>query len=181
MRKEMRIAGYGGQGVVTLSMLIATAASLEAGKFAVQTDAYGPTARGGACYADVVIDDEEIDYPGIIKPDYLILFSKDAVSSYARSIKSDGIILFDPTTVKKVPGKAKKYGLPVQQIALDEFGKSVFANVIMFAAFLKITDLLPLDAARNIVKQSVPQKALDINMKAFDRGIELAEGLMSAE
>ncbi len=179
MRKEMRIAGYGGQGVVTLSMLITTAASLAAGKFSVQTDAYGPTARGGACYADVVIDDEEIDYPGIIKPDYLILFSKDAVSSYARSIKPDGIIFTDPTTVKKVPGKVKRYELPVQQIALDEFGKSVFANVIMFSAFLKITDLLPLDAARNIVRESVPKKAIDVNMKAFDRGIELADQAMS--
>lgn len=177
MRKEIRIAGFGGQGVVTLSMLLVKAANLYAGKNATQTDAYGPQARGGSCWAEVVISDEEVDYPKAVLPDYAILLSQEAVSTFGRDVKGDGMIFTDPTTVKepKVKKGIKLYQLPVQKIAIDEFRSGVVANVIMLGAFLKITGLLPLDAARETVKSSVPEKAIDMNMKAFERGIKLAE------
>jgi 2-oxoglutarate ferredoxin oxidoreductase subunit gamma len=181
MRKELRIVGYGGQGVVTLSMLIVTTATLQLNKYATQTDAYGPQSRGGDVWAEVVIDDEEpIDYPKVIMPDYLIALSQSAATVFGRDIKPNGIIIIDPTTVKKPPVKkdAKLYEVPVQKVAMDEFNAPVVANVILLAAFLRISGLLPLDAARNVVKTSVPPKAVEMNMRAFDRGIKLAEEVL---
>lgn len=182
MRKEVRIAGYGGQGVVTLSMLLVTTAALRANRYATQTDAYGPQSRGGDVWAEVVIDDEEpINYPKAIMPDYLIALSQSSATVFGRDVKPDGIIIIDPTTVKKPPAKkdAKIYELPVQKVAMEEFDAPVVANVILLAAFLRISGLLPLDAAREVVKTSVPPKAVEMNMRAFDRGIKLAEEVLS--
>ncbi|MCP4134077.1 MAG: 2-oxoacid:ferredoxin oxidoreductase subunit gamma [bacterium] len=183
MRTEIKVAGFGGQGVVTLSMLFVTAINLYTNKAASQTDAYGPQARGGDCWAEVVIDDDDIDFPKTIAPDYSIFLSQVAFRSFANDAKDGGMIILDPSLVT-VPEDFEKsvsiLELPVQDIALDEFENSLVANIILFAAFVGTNDLIPLDAARLAVEKIVPPKALEENMKAFERGLELAETIKQA-
>ncbi|MHA1325432.1 MAG: 2-oxoacid:acceptor oxidoreductase family protein, partial [Candidatus Helarchaeota archaeon] len=121
-RTEIKIAGYGGQGVITLSKMIAAAAILhQEGITATQTEAYGAQARGGACWAEVVLSDEDmIDYPRAIVPvDVLIVLSEEAAKNYKSDVKKGGVAIFDPFTVreKKFRVKAKKFAVPANQIA----------------------------------------------------------------
>ncbi len=184
MRTEIKIAGSGGQGVVTLSMLIVSAVNLHTKKNAVQTDAYGPQARGGDCWAEVVIDDSEIDYPRILLSDYSILLSPVAFASYVNDIKSTGTIIVDPTTVvipSEFKSNAELFELPAQDIALEDFGTAIVANIILFSAFIVMTKIIPVHAAREAVRNTVPPKAIELNMKAFDRGINVGQDFIAKQ
>ncbi len=183
-RHEVRVIGYGGQGVITLSKMIAYAAVLDK-KEAVQTEAYGPASRGGSCWAEVVVDDENtIDYPRAILPKYYIILSQAGADRYGKKFcnKPDVTSIIDPLTVKKFRvRKGKKYEIPAQQIATEEFKYPVIANIILLGAFMEITKLISKEAAIETIKKFVPEKALEINMTAFERGIKLAKEAMAAE
>ncbi|NVM27216.1 MAG: 2-oxoacid:acceptor oxidoreductase family protein [Candidatus Helarchaeota archaeon] len=181
-RTEIKIAGYGGQGVITLSKMIAAAAILhQKGITATQTEAYGAQARGGACWAEVVISDEDmIDYPRAIVPvDVLMVFSQQAAQTYKSNVKKDGIAIFDPLTVreKRFRVKAQKFPVPANQIATEELKMPVTQNSIMFGAFIGITGLITEESGRICVKNFVPSKFIDINLQAFERGLEIGKKL----
>lgn len=179
-RIELKIAGYGGQGVITLSKFIATAALLYEDKEVVQTEAYGAQARGGACWAEVVIsEDEEIDYPRAIEPDYLVVLSQAAAGMYRNALKNDGVAFLDPLTVTNFKPKSTQtvYEIPAQKIAKDEFNMPVVANVIYFAVISTLTNLITLDSAKKIIETMTPKKHRDVNLKAFERGVELAKSI----
>ncbi len=181
-RKEIKIAGYGGQGVITLSKMIAAAAILhQEGMTATQTEAYGAQARGGGCWAEVVLSDEDmIDYPRAIVPvDVLMVFSEEAALQYKKDIKKEGIAIFDPLTVrpKKFKVKAKTYAVPANQIATEELNMPVTQNSIMFGAFVGITGLISEDSGRACVKSFVPPKFVDINLEAYERGLKIGKKL----
>jgi 2-oxoglutarate ferredoxin oxidoreductase subunit gamma len=181
-RTEIKIAGYGGQGVITLSKMIAAAAILhQDGITATQTEAYGAQARGGACWAEVVISDEEmIDYPRAIVPvDILMVFSEEAARNYKGEIKKTGIAIFDPLTVRprKFKVKATRYEVSANQIATEELKMPVTQNSIMFGAFVGITELITEESGRTCVKNFVPSKFIDINLQAFERGLEIGKKL----
>ncbi|MHA1649098.1 MAG: 2-oxoacid:acceptor oxidoreductase family protein [Candidatus Helarchaeota archaeon] len=185
-RTEIKIAGYGGQGVITLSKMIAAAAILhQEGITATQTEAYGAQARGGACWAEVVISDEEmIDYPRAIVPvDVLMVFSEEAARNYKGEVKKDGIAIFDPLTVRprKFKVKAKRYAVPANQIATEELKMPVTQNAIMFGAFIGITGLIDEESGRQCVRDFVPSKFIDINLKAYERGLEIGKKLKEEE
>ena len=150
---------------------------------AAQSESYGAAARGGACWTEVVLDDEteEIDYPRTIpkNTDIGIFLTDDAVSKYLGDIKKTGTIIYDPTSVSKIRAKKAQtlYSVPAQKIARETIKNPLTANVIMFGAFAALTDLLDKDAALNGVKDFVPPKAIDINVKAFNAGYEYASNL----
>ena len=175
MRKEVKIAGFGGQGVITLSKLIAEGAMLYEGKEVCQTEAYGAAARGGSCWAECIVSDNLIDYPRAETPDYMIFFSKEAANAYKKEITKDGTFIVDPTTVKKFRARKNKVvEIPATTAAID-LGMSVVANVIMLGAVAVVTGMLSKEAARKTVQSSVPQKFLDINIKALEIRFDLAE------
>ncbi len=181
-RKEIKIAGYGGQGVITLSKMIASAAILyQKGTTATQSEAYGAQARGGACWAEVIISDEGmIDYPRALIPvDVLMVLSEEAAKSYKSDVKPDGIAIFDPLTVKekKFKVKARRFAVPANQIATEELKMPVTQNAIMFGAFVGITDLITEEAGRECVKSFVPSKFIDVNIQAYERGLEIGKKL----
>ncbi|MHA1131097.1 MAG: 2-oxoacid:acceptor oxidoreductase family protein [Candidatus Helarchaeota archaeon] len=181
-RTEIKIAGYGGQGVITLSKMIAAAAILyQDGITATQTEAYGAQARGGACWAEVVISDEGmIDYPRAIVPvDVLMVFSEEAARNYKNEVKKDGIAIFDPLTVRprKFKVKAKRYAVPANQIATEELKMSVTQNSIMFGAFIGITGIIDKASAEECVRNFVPSKFIEINLDAFRHGLEIGKKL----
>ena len=179
-RTEIEISGLGGQGVITLSKLIASAVILyEKGKNAVQTEAYGAAARGWTCWGEVVIHDSEdmVDYPRAIPPyDILVVLSDSAAMKYKKDSKPGGVVIFDSTTVNPKKVKYRKslvYDVPAQRIAREEFGQPVVANVILFGAIVGITDIISEESGLQAVKDFVPEKFLDLNIKAYKRGIEI--------
>ncbi|MHA1785886.1 MAG: 2-oxoacid:acceptor oxidoreductase family protein [Candidatus Helarchaeota archaeon] len=175
-RIELKIAGYGGQGVITLSKLIAEGTMLFENKEVAQTEAYGAAARGGSCWAEVVISDNEIDYPRAVDPDYMILLSKEAANAFKKGIKKNGVFIVDPTTVKKFRARKNTvYEIPATDIAVHELKMPVVGNVILLGAISVLTGLMSKEAAKKTVEKSVPKKALDVNLVALQKGFELAE------
>jgi len=187
-RTEVKISGYGGQGVITLGMLITSTAIMNTENLtAAQSESYGAAARGGACWTEVVLDDEtdEIDYPRTVPKnvDVGIFLTDAAVGQYLGEVKKNGgIIIYDPTSISKIRVKKTQalYSVPAQKMAREEIKNPVTANVIMFGAFTALTGVLDKDAALNGVKDFVPAKAIDINVKAFKTGYDYAMKLKEA-
>ncbi|MFX1296812.1 MAG: 2-oxoacid:acceptor oxidoreductase family protein [Promethearchaeota archaeon] len=179
-RSEIRAIGYGGQGIITLSKMIAYAAVLD-NKGAVQTEAYGPASRGGSCWAEVVLDDENIiDYPRAILPKYYIILSQAGANRYGKKFcnKPSVTSIIDPLTVTKWRvRKGKTFYIEAQRIAKEEFKIPVIANIILFGAFIELTSLISKESAIKTIQKFVPAKTFDINLKAFEKGIELAKEL----
>lgn len=182
-RTEIEVSGLGGQGVITLSKLIASAVILhEDGKNAVQTEAYGAAARGWTCWGEVVMHDSEemIDYPRAIPPyDILIVLSEAAATKYKGDAKKGGVVIYDSTTVRpsKVKyRKSKVYDVPAQSIAREEF-QTVVSNVLLFGAIIGLTDVVKEESGMDTVKEFVPEKFLDLNINAYNRGVELGKNI----
>ena len=178
-RSEIKICGFGGQGIVTLGRLIASAAHLS-GKAVVQTIAYGQESRGGSAWADVVIDDEEVDYPKVSAPNILVLFSQEGLDKFGKIVKENGKVLYDPATVPSVDIKKKISTFPIAatRIALDEFKSAVAANAIMFGAFTKIAGLFNEETARSSLESTLPNRVLGLNLQAFQKGAYVASNLL---
>ena len=186
-RTEIKISGFGGQGVITLGKLITASVIMHSkGLNAAQTESYGAAARGGSCWAEVVIDDDIsedfIDYPRVVpsQVDIGIFLSSAAVGKFLKSVKKNGgIVIYDPIAIDKIRTKKKQklYKVEASKIAKDELKMDVTANVVMFGAFVGLTGVVEKNAALQTVKEFVPKKFQDINIKAFERGITLAEDL----
>jgi 2-oxoglutarate ferredoxin oxidoreductase subunit gamma len=176
-RTELKFAGYGGQGVITLALLAAKAA-LEEGKEVCQSQAYTAVARGGSVWAETVISNEKIDYPRAMDPDFLIILSVDASKNHKKDLKKKtGVFITDPTSLKKFKTKKTHYRVPAAQIAIEKFNMPVVANVILFGAIVEISGIAAREAARNTIKNTVPEKTLEINLKALEEGFNIADKL----
>ena len=186
-RYEVRISGFGGQGVITLSKMIITASSLYENLAATQTEAYSSSARGGRCWAEVVVDlDKEIkiiNYPKALKPyDFLIVLSEESANLIKpEDIKKDentGYLIWDPSTIKKfraVRRIEKALSIPVQKLAVENFGNIVFGNSILFGAFTVLSGLISEESAIETIKNFVPSSTLDKNLEAFEVGKKEAQ------
>ena len=177
-RTELKFAGYGGQGVITLALLTAKAALIE-GREVSQSQAYTAVARGGSVWAETVISDKEIDYPRAMDPDYLILLSVDASKNHKKDLKKKtGAYITDPTSSKKFKSKKKThYQIPAAKIAIEQFKMPVVSNVILFGAIVEISNIVSKESARKTIEDTVPPKTLEINLKALDEGFRYAEQL----
>src|SRR4030042_1700177 len=152
-RIEVRFAGFGGQGIIKSGIITAAAASIHAGKNAVQTQSYGPESRGGACKSEVVISEEEIDFPKVVEPEVLVVMSQHAYNDYADDLKACGIVILDPDmipTERDLKG-VKVFRVPATKIA-DELGRRIVANIVMIGAFVAITNLLDKNAGIESIK-----------------------------
>lgn len=175
MRKELRIAGFGGQGVITIGVLMAKALGQFGASHVAQTQSYGPEARGGACKTDVVTSDVAIDYIKPVKLDVMAAMSQPALDAYAKSLGDDGMLIVDSTLVTDVPSRfAHVASIPATLMAEEEIGMRVVANVIMFGALARITGWASPEACRQAIADTVPPKALDKNYAAFDLGYSRA-------
>lgn len=177
LRKEIRIAGFGGQGIIMAGIVIGKAASLYDDIYAVQTQSYGPEARGGASRAEVVISTEEIDYPKVQKPDILVAMSHPALMAYLDDLKDGGILIADPDMIieEEVMPFIQEHNInyfkaPVTHTAEDKIGLKIVANIVMIGAFARATNIISEEAARNAIKDSVPPGTEDKNLAAFEAG-----------
>jgi 2-oxoglutarate ferredoxin oxidoreductase subunit gamma len=175
-RREVMFAGFGGQGIITAGYIVGRAAAVYDNKEASLTQAYGPEARGSTCYSGVVIDEEEIDYPYILDPEVMVIMSKDAYEKFLPKLREGGILIVDSSIVK--PDERAKnymvYEVPATEIA-EQMGARIVANVVLLGFLGKIWDAVSVEAIRESVKATVPKKYLDLNLRAFDKGVELAE------
>lgn len=171
MRKEIKFGGFGGQGIVLMGNIAARASSIYDKKYAVFTPSYGPEARGGAASSNVVIDDEEIDYPYVTQPDVLVVMNQGAYEKYAPMLKDDGILIIDEDLVKLKNGAGKIAKIPSTRIA-ENLGKRIVANIVMLGFFAGVTKLISYEAIKKAVLESVPPKFREINEKALEKGYE---------
>lgn len=173
---EIRFGGTGGQGLITSGILLAEAA-VKMGKNAVQTQSYGPEARGGASKAEVIIGEEEIYYPKVVEADVLLVMSEEALKKYKTGLKKDGILIMDSSLISEEPEIAAKiYKIPMTKIAREDVGSVIVANIVALGALVAITGVVSLEAIEEAVCGRFA-KAKDVNKKAIAAGVKAAQAL----
>jgi len=179
MRLEIRIAGFGGQGIIRTGMMLAMAACIHGNRNAVQTESYGPESRGGACKSEVVISDEEIDFPKVVDPDVLVAMSQEAYNTYIDTVKKGGTVLLDPDLVQKQKAKSgiRVFRVPATRMA-EELGKAIVANVVMLGAFASLTRLVDAEALKKSVLDTIPKGTEKLNLAAFEKGYDYGKSLL---
>lgn len=178
LRYEIRLSGSGGQGLILAGQILAEAAAVYDDKYATQSQSYGPEARGGASRSEVIISDEEIDYPKAVNLDFLLAFTQTACDKYARDLKEGGILLIDSAEVTKLPqGDFKIYSTPITEIAEKEVGKKVTANLVAVGLIVGLSKIVTPIAAEEALWERVPKGTEEINLKAFQKGLAVAETL----
>jgi len=177
---EIKIGGLGGQGVILGGIIIGKAAALFDNKHSCLTQAFGPEARGSACSAQVVVDNEPILYPYVHRPHLMVAMSQDAFAKFSPELREDGTLIIEEELVKPtgLPKDVKVYAIPATRIA-EELGKKMVLNIVMVGFFTAITGLVSEKAAREAVADSVPPSTIDLNMKAFGRGYEYGKKLVA--
>lgn len=167
-RLEMRLTGYGGQGIV-LAAYIVGRASIDAGKHATLIQSFGPEARGSSCSATLVISDREVLYPYVHRPSVLVAMSNDGYTTYRSELATDGTLIFELDLVQPQPGSVRAHGIPARRIA-ESLGRALVQNIVMVGFIASVTNVVPLEAMREAVRASVPPGSEDLNLKAFDAG-----------
>lgn len=168
MKTEVRISGFGGQGVGLAGHIIGKALAIYAEKEAVMTQSYGPEARGGASNADIVISDQPIDYPFIHNPDILIALSQEAYTTYRSTASENAQILIDSGLVTPFP-KDITQDIPATQLA-ETLGNRIVANIIMLGFFTAVTQIVNRKLVEQSIKTTVKSRFVDLNLNAFDKG-----------
>jgi 2-oxoglutarate ferredoxin oxidoreductase subunit gamma len=171
MKKEVRICGFGGQGVILAGFIIGKAATVFMNYNAVQSQSYGPEARGGAARSEVIISDEKIGYPRPTGVDLFVAMSQESFDTYRKDVRKDTQILLDPDLVPRHDIGRPIYMVQAQKIA-ESLGNKIVTNIVMVGAATAIFDTLDNEAVRKAVLDSVPSRFKELNEKAFEKGLE---------
>ena len=171
-RYEIRIAGFGGQGVITIGRIMGIAAALYEKKNAVQTQSYGPESRGGACRADVVLSEGEIHYPHVRSADVFVGLSQTAQDVYLKNLKPGGLLIVDPLTVIQDPPRTdiRFVKVPTAEMA-HAVGNKKFQNMVALGAFCRLTGMISPEALEKAIAETVPSITLPQNIEAFRKGM----------
>jgi 2-oxoglutarate ferredoxin oxidoreductase subunit gamma len=175
-RYELRFSGSGGQGLITAGIIMAKAASIYEGKQAVQSQSYGPEARGGSSKSEVIISDGPIDYPKATAVDALLAMTQEACDKYTHDLKEGGILLVDSDLVKKLPteGNFRIISFPIINTAKNDVGREIVANIVALGAMVALSGQVSRENAEKAVLSSVPEAFIELNRKAFSIGYEKA-------
>jgi len=173
-RYEIRLSGAGGQGLILVGKILAEAAAIYDGKNATQSQSYGPEARGGASRSEVIISDEDIDYPKAHHIDLLLAMTQEAVDKYSSDVKPGGLILVDESYVSNIPeGDYKAYSLPITKFAEEKIGKRIVANIVALGVIEQLAKVISEDALINAIRARVPKGTEETNILAFKHGQNL--------
>ena len=178
-RFEIRLAGEGGQGMILAGIILAEAAAIYDGKNAVQTQSYGPEARGGASKAEVIISDGEIDYPKVVGADVLVAMSQEACDKYFSSLKKGGILVVDEEKVGRVP-TTRAVKVPITRLAIEATGKTITANVVALGLLVGLTKVVAREALEKAVSVRAPKGTEEMNRAALSAGFAAAEQVASS-
>lgn len=173
MRTDLIIAGVGGQGSIMAGTLLGTAAVVFDNKKALQTQSYSSELRGGAAVTWVIISDEPIVYPRVVQPDILVAQAPQAITRYFSQLKPGGILIIDSDMVQDSPHNGFTLTrIPATSIASREIGSSIVTNLVILGVLIGTTRVVSPDAIEKAIHSSVPKSKIDINLKAFRRGLE---------
>ncbi|MES0445680.1 MAG: 2-oxoacid:acceptor oxidoreductase family protein [Desulfobacterales bacterium] len=175
-RCRMVFSGSGGQGVITAAILLAEAAVLYENLIAVQSQTYGPAARGGATRSDVIISDSNINYPKVLQPNVLVCLTQEAYNLFYPIIRPGGLLITDTRfvkTEKKVDAQQREF--PMYRTVMDKIGKPIVFNICMLGAVISLTDLVKSESIIKVLENRIPSSFLEMNRKALNLGMELAE------
>ncbi|MEM1563941.1 MAG: 2-oxoacid:acceptor oxidoreductase family protein [Candidatus Bathyarchaeia archaeon] len=169
---EIILGGHGGQGVVLAGQILGKAAAFE-GMNVVQTQSYGAEARGSLAKSEVIISDTRIGFPAVRRCDVLVAMNRESLEKYLPLLKDDGTLIVD-SSVEKIPEvKAKTFKVPAVETARKTFGESLFANMVILGALIKITKVVSVESAERSIRESVSEKTLETNLNAFRKGLQL--------
>jgi 2-oxoglutarate ferredoxin oxidoreductase subunit gamma len=177
---EIRIAGFGGQGVILAAAVIGKAKALYEGGYATMTQSFGPEARGGSSSAQVILSDDPILYPYITQPDVLVVMSQEAYTRFTPELKHGGTLIIEQNLVRLdgIHSGTRVFGVPATHLA-EELGRKVVLNIVMVGFFGAVAKLLDAEALRKAVADSVPPALQKLNLQAFDKGFEYGTLTMS--
>lgn len=171
---EIRLSGSGGQGLILAGVILAEAAAIYERKNAVQTQSYGPEARGGASKSEVIISNEEILYPKTTRLDYLLALNQESCDKYSRDLKENGLLLVDSDNVEHIP-PLKVASLPLIRTAREEVGRVMTANIVSLGALVGLSKVISRKSLEKAVASRVPKGTEKLNLKALDLGFKLAD------
>lgn len=173
-RTEVRLAGEGGQGMILAGIILAEAAAIYGGRNAVQTQSYGPEARGGASKSEVVISDGEIDHPEVLAADVLVALSQEAFKKFAADLKPGGLLIVDEDKVEAsaFPSAVRA---PITRLALETTGRAITANTVALGVLVGLTGVVPREALEKAVAARAPRGTEEMNRKALEAGFAEAE------
>lgn len=178
-RYEIRFSGSGGQGMMLLGDMMAQAAGAFEGKEILLTRSYGPESRGGACRSELIVDSEPIDYPEVTQPNLVLAMTQLACDKYHADLDPNGILLIDPQFVKTPPAGVKKVcAIPMTQIAKEETGKEIAANVVAMGAIAVLGKFVNLESVQKTVVEHFPPALRAANERAFAAGVKAAQKLL---
>jgi len=173
-------SGSGGQGVITAAIILAEAAVLYENLNAVQSQVYGPAARGGATRSDIIISDSEIHYPKVIQPNVLVCLTQEAYNKFYPVIRPGGLLITDTRYVKiqrKVDAQQKE--LSIYRTVMEHIGKPIVFNICMLGAVTRMTEVVKSESIMKVLTDRIPSGFLEMNRKALDLGMKLAEDVTS--
>src|SRR6201993_2239789 len=177
---EIRVAGFGGQGVILSAIVIGKASSIYENGFATMTQNFGPEARGGACSAQLVVSDAPVLYPYVTRPDIMVILSQEAYNRFANELRPGGTLIIEEDLVRVSNLNRDKmvFSIPATRFA-EELGKRMVLNSVMVGFFTAVATLLSEDAVRKAVADSVPPSFRELNLKAFEKGFEYGNSVLA--
>lgn len=173
-RYEIRLSGSGGQGIILMGIILAEAIGIYDGKYVAQTQSYGPEARGGSSKSEVVVSDEEIDYPKAMKPDLLLAMNQKSCDDFYSDLKPEGLLVVDSTFVTQVPNP-KAFQIPFTRIAREKFKREVVANIVALGALTQLSPLVSPKGVEAAVLARVPKGTEKLNRDALKAGMAAAK------
>jgi 2-oxoglutarate ferredoxin oxidoreductase subunit gamma len=178
-RTEIKIGGFGGQGIILSGYIIGRAASIYGNKFATMIQAFGPEARGSSTSAELIVSDEEITYPYITAPNLMVLMSQDAYTKFSGELISGGTLITEEemVTPHNLRSDIKHYSIPATRFA-EQLGKRMVLNIIMMGFTTSIAKIVDERAMGEAIKVSVPKGTEDLNILAFVKGLEYGRKLI---
>ena len=172
-RYEIRLSGSGGQGLILMGIILAEAIGIYDGKYVAQTQSYGPEARGGSSKSEVIVSNEEIDYPKAMKLDLLLAMDQRSCDEFYNDLKPDGVLIVDSTFVTQIP-TPKAFQVPFTRIAREKFKREVVANIIALGALSQLTPVVSAKAIESAVLARVPKGTEKLNREALRAGMNAA-------
>mgnify|MGYP000890520962 CR=1 FL=1 len=173
-------SGAGGQGIITSAIILAETAVYFDKLNAVQTQSYGPEARGGAARADVIVASDQINFPKVMQPNILVCLSQESYDKYNGVVRPGGMILLDSSLVRRKKNvAARQIEFPMNETVLGEFGTTMPLNICMLGCMARLIDFITTDSLAEMVNQRFSGKAADMNRKALDLGYALASKLFT--
>ncbi|TWH46916.1 2-oxoacid:acceptor oxidoreductase family protein [Sporomusa sp. KB1] len=169
---EIRLSGSGGQGLILAGIILAEAA-IDEGKEAIQSQSYGPEARGGSSKSEVIISDKRIYYPKVTKPNLLLAMTQEALNKYGADLQDEGLLIVDSTLVREIPQRFKNvHTVPITLLAKETCGRELFANIVALGTIAKLTGVVSLEAMEKAVLARVPKGTEEMNKLALQTGYQ---------